>query len=121
MINTECGEMEELRLDDWVKNEFGWVGRVIQINDDGEFFVESDQCSDDHIWTDVDCTLLHRPFEYGDIVIETDLYDRTSEVVEWGYYQQSTWDFQNEPYGTNETHFEHKKESWRDHSEWSGA
>ncbi len=119
MINTECGEMEELRLDDWVKNEFGWVGRVIQINDDGEFFVESDQCSDDHIWTDVNCTLLHRPFQVGDEVVIQQSADAQMGYVERWEETHTIDDLILDELNLYDP--EHKQESWRDHSEWSGA
>lgn len=118
MINTECGEMEELRLDDWVKNEFGWVGRVIQINDDGEFFVESDQCSDDHIWTDVNCTLLHRPFQVGDEVESSMKSNGKHYRWEPRKVDKQTVGAYN---GIWKSLTRHKQESWRDHSEWSGA
>jgi len=68
VIKTESGVFVELRLNDWVRNEFGWVGQVIQINDDGEFFMRSEHCSEDHIWLDKHCVLMNRPFEIGDPV-----------------------------------------------------
>ena len=115
MIKTESGEKIEPRVGDVVLGEDGEIERITKKNIDAGFIqryclvTEQDYCL-----LYKNCTLLHRPFQVGDEVtiyeVDEDLIviDELETVLDDEWLKASRVWFE----------FEHKQESWRDHSEW---
>ena len=120
MIKTESGEMIEPRVGDVVLGEDGEIERITKKNIDAGFIqryclvTEQDYCL-----LYKNCTLLHRPFQVGDEVVIQQSADAQMGYVERWEETHTIDDLILDELNLYDP--EHKQESWRDHSEWSGA